>query len=77
MTPKQTIESLYEAFGPSGAEEFFTRLNRSTESKSFVAHENIEVGNDVFTVGSWHATVRSNGKPLDVDLMFRWHVEGG
>jgi uncharacterized protein len=108
MTPKQTIESVYEAFGrgdiphivglvapdaiwrqfktvpwggnytgPSGAAEFFTKLNAAAETVGFAARENVEAGNEVFSFGTYQCTIRSTGKSATMEWMFRWRVEGG
>jgi ketosteroid isomerase-like protein len=108
MTPKQTIESVYDAFnrgdipdivgrvapnalwrqskmvpwggnytGPSGAAEFFTKLNAAAETTGFSPRENVEAGNEVFSFGTYQCTIRSTGKAATMDWMFRWRVEDG
>ena len=108
MTPKQTIESVYDSFnqgdiptivglvapnavwrqskqvpwggsytGPDGAAEFFSRLNATAETTGFVARESVEAGNDVFSFGTYRCTVCKSGKPVEMEWMFRWRVEGG
>lgn len=63
--------------GPEGAAEFFTKLNAAAETTGFIPRESVEVGNEVFSFGTYSCTVRSTGKPATMDWMFRWHVENG
>jgi ketosteroid isomerase-like protein len=108
MTPKQTVESVYDAFtrgdiphivglvapsavwrqskmlpwggdysGPSGAAEFFTRLDTAAETTGFVARESVEAGPEVYSFGTYQCRIRSTGKPAAMDWMFRWRVEDG
>jgi len=108
MTPKQIVESVYDAFsrgdipyivgqvapnavwrqskmvpwggdysGPSGAAEFFTKLNAAAETTGFAARESVEAGNDVYSFGNYQCVIRSTGKSADMDWMFRWRVEDG
>jgi len=108
MTPKQTIESVYDAFtrgdiahivglvapdavwrqskmlpwggdytGPSGAGEFFTKLNAAAETTGFISRENVEVGPEVYSFGTYQCVIRATAKPATMDWMFRWRVEDG
>jgi ketosteroid isomerase-like protein len=108
MTPKETIESVYDAFksgdiphivglvapnatwrqskmvpwggdytGPSGAAEFFSKLDATAETTGFTSRENIEAGNEVHSFGTYQCTLRSTGKSATMDWMFRWRVEDG
>ena len=108
MTPTQTVQSVYDAFGrgdithivglvapdaiwrqskmvpwggdytgPSGAADFFTKLNAAAETTGFVSRENVEAGNEVFSFGTYQCTIRSTGKSASMDWMFRWRVEDG
>ena len=63
--------------GPSGAAEFFTRLDAMSQTTGFVVHENVELGNQVFSFGRHDCIMRSTGKPASVEFMFRWRVENG
>lgn len=63
--------------GPDGAAEFFARINQSAETTGFVAHESVELGNDVFSFGNYQCTMRETGKPASMDWMFRWRIEDG
>jgi ketosteroid isomerase-like protein len=108
MTPRQTIESVYDAFGrgdiphivglvaptavwrqssmvpwggvftgPEGAAEFFSKLDAAAETTGFAARENVEVGDEVFSFGTYQCTIRATGKSAAMDWMFRWRVEDG
>jgi ketosteroid isomerase-like protein len=108
MTPKQTVESIYDAFGrgdipyivglvapnavwrqskwlpwggdykgPEGAGEFFKKLDAAAVTTGFTPRESIEVGNEVFSFGSYSGTIKSTGKSASMEWMFRWRVEGG
>jgi ketosteroid isomerase-like protein len=63
--------------GPQGASEFFTKLANSVETLTFVPQENIAVGNEVFSFGTYSAKGVRSGKVGTSDWMFRWKVENG
>lgn len=63
--------------GPTGAAEFFDKLNAAAETTGFEVRENVAVGSDVFSFGRHAATLRSNGQPAATEWMFRWRVENG
>lgn len=63
--------------GPSGAAEFFSKLNAAAETTGFAPRENVAVGQEVFSFGTSTGTVRSTGKSATMDWMFRWRVDGG
>lgn len=63
--------------GPEGAKEFFAKLLESTEPIAFVADENVVLGNEVFTFGSYSAKGRASGKTGTAKLAFRWKVDNG
>ena len=63
--------------GPSGAAEFFTKLNAAAETTGFTARENIDVGPEVYSFGTYQCVIRSTGKSATMDWMFRWRVEDG
>ncbi len=62
--------------GPQGAGEFFKKLDANMETVSFEARENIEVGDEVFSFGSYSGRSRKTGRTGTADWMFRWRVQG-
>lgn len=63
--------------GPLGALEFFQKLNAHMEPVSFEDHENIEVGDEIFTFGVYTGKSRKTGRTGAANLMFRWRVADG
>jgi ketosteroid isomerase-like protein len=63
--------------GPSGAAEFFEKLNAAAETTGFTPRESVEVGNEVHTFGTYSCNLRSTGKSAVMDFMFRWRVDNG
>jgi ketosteroid isomerase-like protein len=63
--------------GPSGAAEFFTRLNSAAETTGFSPRESVESGQEVYSFGTYDCKMRSTGKPASMEWMFRWRVEDG
>lgn len=63
--------------GPEGAAEFFRKLDATMEPVSFEARENIELGGQVFTFGSYAGRSRATGRTATAELMFRWRVSEG
>jgi len=64
--------------GISGVTEFFTKLGAAMQTTSFVARENVEVGEEVFSFGEDHGSSVATGKRAGLaPWMFRWKVSGG
>lgn len=63
--------------GPSGAVEFFQKLDAAAQTTGFVVHDNVQVGNEVFSFGRHEAILRATGKSASIEFMFRWRVENG
>jgi len=47
------------------------------ETVGFEARENITVGNEVFSFGTYSGRSRKTGKTGTAAWMFRWRIEGG
>jgi uncharacterized protein len=63
--------------GPEGAAEFFLKLAAEMETTAFRAHENVEVGEEVFSFGYYEGKSLSTGKTAGAEWMFRWRVRDG
>ena len=63
--------------GPSGAAEFFTKLDAAAQTTGFAPRESVEAGNEVYSFGTYDCTIRATGKPATMGWMFRWRVENG
>jgi uncharacterized protein len=63
--------------GPQGAAEFFQKLNENMETTSFEALENFELGEEVFSFGSYSGRSRATGRIGSAEWMFRWRIRDG
>src|SRR5262245_45444658 len=63
--------------GPQGAAEFFQKLGATMETVTFEPRENVEVGNEVFSFGSYTGRSRATGRTGSAEWMFRWQVQDG
>jgi ketosteroid isomerase-like protein len=63
--------------GPQGAGEFFHKLDASMETVSFEPVENIEVGDEVLSFGTYTGRSRATGRTGSAGWMFRWKVRNG
>jgi uncharacterized protein len=63
--------------GPEGAREFFGKLAAEMETTAFRAHQNIEVGDEVFSFGYYEGRSLSTGKIAGSEWMFRWRIADG
>ncbi len=63
--------------GPSGAAEFFQKLDAAAETIGFEARENIEYGDEVFSFGVYTGRGRKSGRIASEEWMFRWRVKDG
>jgi ketosteroid isomerase-like protein len=62
--------------GPEGAGEFFRKLDEAMQTVTFEARENVDVGEEVFSFGSYKGSSRRTGKLGSAEWMFRWRVRG-
>ena len=63
--------------GPSGVATFFNKLGAEMDTVAFNANENIQVGDEVFSFGSYEGKSRKTGQPGSANWMFRWRVKDG
>jgi len=63
--------------GPEGAAEFFQKLDAVMETTGFEVRENIAVGDEVFSFGSYSGRGRKTGRTGSAEWMFRWRLQGG
>ena len=63
--------------GAEGAGEFFQKLDANMETLGFEPRENVVIGDEVYSFGSYTGRSRKTGRSASSDWMFRWRVKDG